>query len=199
MRDPHSLTKHAVVTLYESVYLAPQKRNSLVKIAVRCPGLVRTNISSAERNRPAEPQHEPVAMIPERPNDAAGAAMREGQTVFRAGQARWLPLFFCKCSFQRVLSPMFWKCSFQRVYRRVSGSADSKRLNDRDGTGGFSMLSESAPSFDYNPHLANSRQHVMTLVFSFPRQVFGPAGRTNQDLEITLRAHCPLTVWGVQA
>jgi len=82
------------VALYESVYLALQQRNSLVKIAVRCPGLVRTNISSAERNRPAEPHHEPVAMTPERPNDAAGADMREGRIAFRAGQARWLPPIF---------------------------------------------------------------------------------------------------------
>jgi short-subunit dehydrogenase len=91
MRDPHSLTKHAVVTLYESVYLALEQRNLLAKIAVRCPGLVRMNIYSAERNRRARPHHEPVAMIPERPNDAAGAAMREGRIAVRAGQARWLP------------------------------------------------------------------------------------------------------------
>jgi hypothetical protein len=43
---------------------------------------VRTNISSAERNRCAEPHHEPVAMIPERPNDAAGADMREDELLF---------------------------------------------------------------------------------------------------------------------
>jgi hypothetical protein len=130
MQDPHSLTKHAVVALYESVYLAPQQRNLLVKIAVRCPGLVRTNISSAERNRPAEPHHEPFAMIPERPNDAAGGDMREDELLFELAKLGGSPLFFCKCSLQRILSPMFWKCSFQRVYKRVCGSADSKGFSD---------------------------------------------------------------------
>jgi hypothetical protein len=53
MRDPPFVTKHAVADS-ESVYLALEQRNLLVKIAVRCSGLVRTNISSAERNRPAD-------------------------------------------------------------------------------------------------------------------------------------------------
>jgi hypothetical protein len=57
------------------------------------------------------------------------------------------PLFFCKCSFQRVLSPMFWKCSFQRVYGRVFGSADSKGVSEwRLVSGGFAKPRVSAPS-----------------------------------------------------
>jgi NAD(P)-dependent dehydrogenase (short-subunit alcohol dehydrogenase family) len=50
---PYSVTKHAVVALSESLYLTLQQRNSLVKVSVLCPGLVRTNIINAERNRPA--------------------------------------------------------------------------------------------------------------------------------------------------
>jgi NAD(P)-dependent dehydrogenase (short-subunit alcohol dehydrogenase family) len=61
----YAVTKHAVVALSESLYLTLQQRNSLVKVSVLCPGLVRTNIANAERNRPAELRNEPVTMTPE--------------------------------------------------------------------------------------------------------------------------------------
>jgi NAD(P)-dependent dehydrogenase (short-subunit alcohol dehydrogenase family) len=63
---PYSVTKHAVVALSESLYLALEQRKALVKVSVLCPGLVRTNIANAERNRPVELRDEPVPMTPER-------------------------------------------------------------------------------------------------------------------------------------
>jgi NAD(P)-dependent dehydrogenase (short-subunit alcohol dehydrogenase family) len=63
---PYAVTKHAVVALSESLYLALQQRNALVKVSVLCPGLVRTNIADTERHRPEELRNEPVAMSPER-------------------------------------------------------------------------------------------------------------------------------------
>ena len=62
----YAVTKHAVVALSESLYLSLRQRKSLVNLSVVCPGLVRTNIINAERNRPANLQNEPVAMTPER-------------------------------------------------------------------------------------------------------------------------------------
>jgi len=62
---PYAVTKHAVVALSESLYLSLQRRNSLVKVSVLCPGLVRTNIVNVERNRPAELHNEPVPLTPE--------------------------------------------------------------------------------------------------------------------------------------
>jgi len=62
---PYSVTKHAVVALSESLYFALQQRSSLVRVSVLCPGLVRTNIGNAERNRPAELRNEPVSLSPE--------------------------------------------------------------------------------------------------------------------------------------
>ena len=72
---PYAVTKHAVVALSESLYLTLQQRNSLVKVSVLCPGLVRTNIANAERNRPAELRNEPVTMTPE---------MQAGLAAFKA-------------------------------------------------------------------------------------------------------------------
>jgi NAD(P)-dependent dehydrogenase (short-subunit alcohol dehydrogenase family) len=62
---PYSVTKHAVVALSESLYLTLQQRNSLIKVSVLCPGLVRTNIAGTDRNRPPELRNEAVTLTPE--------------------------------------------------------------------------------------------------------------------------------------
>jgi len=59
---PYSLTKHAVVALSESLYLALQQRKAPIKVSVLCPFFVRTNIGDPERNRPSELQNEPVEL-----------------------------------------------------------------------------------------------------------------------------------------
>jgi NAD(P)-dependent dehydrogenase (short-subunit alcohol dehydrogenase family) len=81
---PYSVTKHAVVALSESLYLTLQQRNSLVKVSVLCPGLVRTNIADAERNRPAELRNEPVTMTPE---------LQAGLAAFKAAMEASMPPF----------------------------------------------------------------------------------------------------------
>lgn len=63
---PYSVTKHAVVALSESLYSSLQQQQAAVKVSVLCPGMVRTNIIDAERNRPAELQNEPTPLTPER-------------------------------------------------------------------------------------------------------------------------------------
>ena len=79
---PYAVTKHAVVALSENLYLSLQQRNSLVKVSVLCPGLVRTNIVNAERNRPAELRNEPVALTPE---------MQAGLAAFKAAVEASMP------------------------------------------------------------------------------------------------------------
>lgn len=81
---PYAVTKHGVVALSESLYLALQQRNSLVKVSVLCPGLVRTDIANAERNRPAELKNEPVTMTPE---------MQAGLAAFKAVIEAAMPPF----------------------------------------------------------------------------------------------------------
>lgn len=79
---PYAATKHAVVAFSESLYLALQQRNSLVKVSVLCPGLVRTNIADVERTRPAELRNEPVTMTPE---------MQAGLAAFKAAMEAGMP------------------------------------------------------------------------------------------------------------
>ena len=62
---PYGVTKHGVVALSETLYLALEERKALVKVSVLCPAFVKTKIMGAERNRPAELQNEPVEIPPQ--------------------------------------------------------------------------------------------------------------------------------------
>jgi NAD(P)-dependent dehydrogenase (short-subunit alcohol dehydrogenase family) len=97
---PYSVTKHAVVALSESLYLTLQRRNALVKVSVLCPGLVRTNIINAERNRPAGLKNEPVEMTPE---------MRAGLDFFKAAlEASMPPLQVADRVFEAIRKEQFY-------------------------------------------------------------------------------------------
>jgi NAD(P)-dependent dehydrogenase (short-subunit alcohol dehydrogenase family) len=97
---PYVVTKHAVVALSESLYLTLQKRNALVKVSVLCPGLVRTNIANAERNRPAELLNEPVTLTPE---------MQAGLAAFKAAiEASMPPLQVADVVFDAIKKEQFY-------------------------------------------------------------------------------------------
>jgi NAD(P)-dependent dehydrogenase (short-subunit alcohol dehydrogenase family) len=97
---PYSATKHAVVALSESLYLALQRRTSLVKVSVLCPGLVRTGIANSERHRPADLKDEPVEMTPE---------MRAGLDFFKAAiEASMPPLQLADLVFDAIKNERFY-------------------------------------------------------------------------------------------
>ena len=97
---PYAATKHAVVALSESLYLALQQRNALVKVSVLCPGLVSTNIVDAERHRPAQLKNEPVALTPE---------MQAGLSAFRAAiQAGMPPIKVADFVFDAIKKEQFY-------------------------------------------------------------------------------------------
>lgn len=52
----YDATKFAVVTISESLHLELAMQNAKVKVSVLCPGFVKTNIVTSERNRPADLQ-----------------------------------------------------------------------------------------------------------------------------------------------
>jgi NAD(P)-dependent dehydrogenase (short-subunit alcohol dehydrogenase family) len=97
---PYAVTKHAVVALSESLYLSLQQRNALVNVSVLCPGLVRTNIVDAERNRPAELRNEPVALTPE---------METGLAAFKAAvEASMPPRQVAEVVFDAIVQEQFY-------------------------------------------------------------------------------------------
>lgn len=94
------MTKHAVVALSESLYLALQQRDALVRVSVLCPGLVRTNIANAERSRPEELRNEPITMTPE---------MQAGLAAFKAAiETGLLPLQVADAVFEAVRKEQFY-------------------------------------------------------------------------------------------
>jgi NAD(P)-dependent dehydrogenase (short-subunit alcohol dehydrogenase family) len=60
----YKVTKHAVVTLSETLYHELALRGSKLKVSVLCPGWVSTQIMDSARNRPAKLQAEPTAPDP---------------------------------------------------------------------------------------------------------------------------------------
>lgn len=52
--SPYGVSKHAVLALSEGLHRDLDAARSLIGASVLCPGVVRTNIASAERNRPVE-------------------------------------------------------------------------------------------------------------------------------------------------
>jgi short-subunit dehydrogenase len=76
---PYAVTKHTVVALSECLYIELEQRKAPVKVSVLCTGNVKTNIASAERNRPVGLQNEPVKMPPQ------GQTLRELMKAVKAG------------------------------------------------------------------------------------------------------------------
>jgi len=113
---PYAATKHAVVALSESLYLALQQRNSLVKVSVLCPGLVRTNIANAERNRPAQLHNEPITMTPER---------QAGLAAFAAAvEAGMPPLQVAGVVFEAIQKEQFYILSHPKWMEAVQLRTD---------------------------------------------------------------------------
>jgi short-subunit dehydrogenase len=56
-------SKHAVVSLTETLYHELTLRGASIGVSVLCPGFVKTRIQDAERNRPARLQNAPEAHI----------------------------------------------------------------------------------------------------------------------------------------
>jgi NAD(P)-dependent dehydrogenase (short-subunit alcohol dehydrogenase family) len=55
----YRVTKHAVVSLSETLYLELQQRNASIGVSVLCPSFVRSRLNEAERNRPAKLRNPP--------------------------------------------------------------------------------------------------------------------------------------------
>jgi NAD(P)-dependent dehydrogenase (short-subunit alcohol dehydrogenase family) len=61
----YKVTKHAVVTLSETLYYELAQKGAQVKVSVLCPGFVKTRIWESGRNRPSELQNEMQPPTPE--------------------------------------------------------------------------------------------------------------------------------------
>jgi NAD(P)-dependent dehydrogenase (short-subunit alcohol dehydrogenase family) len=55
----YKVTKHGVVTLSETLYSELNQINAKIHVSVLCPGFIKTNILSSDRNRPPELKNDP--------------------------------------------------------------------------------------------------------------------------------------------
>jgi NAD(P)-dependent dehydrogenase (short-subunit alcohol dehydrogenase family) len=56
----YAATKHAIISISETLYHELRAMNAKIGVSVLCPGWVNTRIFDSERNRPAELQNDPV-------------------------------------------------------------------------------------------------------------------------------------------
>lgn len=70
--NPYHVSKHGVTCITEGLYKDLKRTGSKISASVLCPGLIRTEILSAERNRPAE--FGPATAIEQRPESVQKAA-----------------------------------------------------------------------------------------------------------------------------
>ncbi len=76
---PYSASKHAVVAISETLYNECRQSGSSLGVSVLCPGMVSTNITSSERNRP-ETLCSPTA--PPDPTPEQAEQMKTAQALF---------------------------------------------------------------------------------------------------------------------
>ena len=99
----YNMTKHAVVSLSETLYLELEQIGAKVKVSVLCPGGVRSRLGAAARNRPAD--------LPERPgaNEAGPLDNELGQKFFqRTGEESVSPSQVADVVFTAIRDEQFY-------------------------------------------------------------------------------------------
>jgi short-subunit dehydrogenase len=107
--SPYHATKHAVVTISESLHMELAMAGAPVRASVLCPGFVRTNIMDA--------------MDPQAPRSEAEAAMQE---VFRRLVAEGLPpAAVAERVVEAIRAERFWVFSHPDLLVAVRQRADA--------------------------------------------------------------------------
>lgn len=96
----YSVTKHAVVSLSEALYLDLKSSGAKVGVSVVCPHWVKTNILTSGRNRPAELR---VAEKPPSP-----AEMAKSQMIQKLIAGADSPEMIADCAFDAIQSGQFY-------------------------------------------------------------------------------------------
>jgi NAD(P)-dependent dehydrogenase (short-subunit alcohol dehydrogenase family) len=108
----YQTTKFAVVGLSENLYHSLAQRGAQVKASVLCPGWVRTQIMTSERNRPAELRNPPAAPPPPE-------ALAAIQYMLRALEAGLQPQAVAACVFDAIREERFYIIVGDAAYRPV--------------------------------------------------------------------------------
>lgn len=122
---PYAVTKHAIVALSECLYVALEQRKAPVKVSVLCTGNVKTNIASAERNRPVELENGPVKMPPQ------GQAFRELMKAVKTGiETGMSPLKVADKVFEAIKKERFYILTHPELTPLIELRVDSLLSGD---------------------------------------------------------------------
>ena len=61
---PYNVSKHAVVTMTETLFHELRRENSTIGVTCLCPGFVNTRIIDSDRNRPGGPAGQAAGAAP---------------------------------------------------------------------------------------------------------------------------------------
>jgi NAD(P)-dependent dehydrogenase (short-subunit alcohol dehydrogenase family) len=96
----YNASKHAVVSLSETLYLELQGKGGSVGVSCVCPEAIRTGIGKAERNRPEEHRIGETDLTPER--------QVVGQAITAAAEAGIGPEVIAERAARAILEERFW-------------------------------------------------------------------------------------------
>jgi NAD(P)-dependent dehydrogenase (short-subunit alcohol dehydrogenase family) len=103
--SPYQTTKFAVVGLSENLYHSLALRGSRVKASVLCPGWVKTQVMTSERNRPAELRNPPAPPLPPEMQANIEAVV---QAMTQALEAGMEPEAVADCVFRAIREEKFY-------------------------------------------------------------------------------------------
>jgi len=98
----YNVTKHSVVTLSETLHQELAALGAKIKVSVLCPGLIRTRIGDAGRNRPA-------SLLADPPNPSGGGPAAAFDQALRAGvESGYAPAQVAERVFEAVRDERFY-------------------------------------------------------------------------------------------
>jgi NADP-dependent 3-hydroxy acid dehydrogenase YdfG len=98
----YKVTKHAIVSLSETLYLELGQRETRLKVSVLCPGFVNTRLPDSRRNRPAELDNEPAK---KEPSPEEKERLEAARKVFEEGMS---PGQVADCLFKGLREDKFY-------------------------------------------------------------------------------------------
>jgi len=113
----YGVTKHAVVSLSESLYMHLRMIQSNVNVSALCPGFVRTNISNSARNRPAELENENEAPL-------SAAQERIGAQMEQAIEGGLPPDQVAEIVLQGIRNEQFWILTTHEFDEAIRGRVE---------------------------------------------------------------------------
>ncbi len=123
---PYNATKYGVVAIMETLYFEmAEDASSNVDVSVLCPGLVNTNIASAQRNRPEHLRRVRAPSSRDKDRPAAGDASKRNAAIAAALEAGKDPAEVAELVLEAIAERRFWVLSHPEHLEDIRGRNDT--------------------------------------------------------------------------